>query len=487
MNAPRSALALLALAAGTLAACKPTYDSAVPFTCVENIDCPSGFSCLSTYCVRDDAGGVPNQLQRSTAVIAPVMRVDRDRNGLMSCWTRDEENDNPLGSAYGAFLAADGSVSETVRLATFDTRGAQPLIDCAPIPNSGGKVLVAAWVQRFGTATIQLAVWSPDTPNGFTGTTSAFYSETDPDPSLLIPQALEMTIVGDRAWVPFSAPLRGTNINLPTHRMIRLAVGAAELAAGAPQRDEIVRSIGPSEYYFARFIGSGSPDGAFLVFSSLFMKFGFVAADSTRATLRDSIPSGQPGFSIPLAARTIVDPTTPQQFAMLWPDPVENAPTIGTVYRVAWGDNASTRLTLGPTLPFERIYTTRPASFEHNGSLYIFGTAPAGTEIAPRPLDAAMDDAAVDATVAETGAAGDASTAQPAPLVMYRMPWLAGNGQPVETVRTIPRILGDSVVPAASAAVMPDGTHFGLVWSEYYPQSPGHGARYALYMSRFEL
>ncbi|MEI8255984.1 MAG: hypothetical protein WCJ30_09970 [Deltaproteobacteria bacterium] len=486
-KAVRNVLLGLSAAVSVGSCARTDYQHTIPFTC-SNGTCPAGFRCSSSYCIQDDAPALPNLVQRSTARFIPTMRRDPDRNGMLTCWTREEEAGVEAGSVYGSFMTADGTVSAAVPLASFDTRGITMLVDCAPIPGTNGKILVAAWLQRYGVGEIQLAVWSPNENNGIEGSARAFYVEAAPIPQLFVPASMLITVVGDRVWVPFQQALP-TGAGQPSFHVLRLRVGAAELAAGAPIRDEIVPRTSPGEFYLSRFFGVGS-EGAWLQFGSLFSGFGFFSDTGTGTAsglLRSGVPASNPGFPFPIGASTVMGPMGPlRQLAMLWNDSLEPA-TIGQNYRIVWGSEGVGLLSVGPRLPFSRLDTIYPATMVRDGSMYVFGSPT--VPVPPASLDAG-DDAAVDASTTDIADVADRPDANfnLGPLVMYRYPWGASDGTAAEVVRTIPRSLGSAVVPAASAQAFPDNRHFGLAWVEFYPpDSSGHGARYALYMQRFEF
>jgi hypothetical protein len=380
-------------------------------------------------------------------------------------------------------------------------------------------VLVAVWLQgqdlsagdggTTGRTEMKLYVWSPREPNGFVGSSSSFYTEVSPDRTFMPNPLLQIDLVGDRVWVPFAWGLSdeasaGHGVGL---RVGIFAVGAAEVAQGAPQRTISIDPTTPNFVEVATQI-RGSATGAWLRIADASPFLGFI---NPTGTIR-SPTNSETGFFSLLATRQFNETNsdggfvrTVEQAAALIPN---NSPAVlgEPWYRIGWMTTASRVTAPGPRLPFLRTDTPSPGALRIGSDLYIFGS-PTGTPVEPQSLeDAGAADGAAASDAAEDGATGADATAGDAaedgavapdagrassfgrsPFVMYKIPWGAPSGARVAPVRTIEHRVAEAQVTAAAAALMPGAPDFfGLSWVEVYPSdAAGHGVRYAIYAQRY--
>jgi len=433
---------------------------------------------------------------RSQALFTPALYDDPERGGLVACWTRTEEQNQPEGGAFAAFLSEDGTVHPAVRLGSFDTRG-ESAVGCAPIPHSGGKILVSVWHQNTDRAEQQILVWSPATPNGYeTGSSGGYYTETNAAPSQVVPipaaygYGYGVDVVGDRVWVPMLQTLPNTDTTAigAQFRLVRLQVGEQERASGIPLRDEFLGRTTFFERWRLQFVSGVG--GAWWLFADD-MRLNFLSETERRSTLRYPIDAylsgGLPGYTAPLATNTRGDPTAPEQeLAVLWHDCSE--PTAaGSLLRVAWLSNATLNLypnvTLGPLLPLRRLDTAHPGSMQVDGQLYVFGTPDETlSPVVPHTCTPGVEPP-------NTSVSRDETTRSHGPLTVYRIHWGAAQDVQPEVVDTLERTIGDTIIPTAVARPFQNGRAYGLAWIEFYPPNPtvGNGATYALYLHRYTL
>src|SRR5262249_34916178 len=118
----------------------------------------------------------------------------------------------------------------------FDARAQEFIATCAPIPDSGGKVLVAVWSQARlqGRPVTQLFIWSPAVANGDRGNSALFHEGRSDYPGNILVRSRAAVVDGE-AWV--IAHIQRATDEFP--RLWRFRVNKTALATGAPIQEQL--------------------------------------------------------------------------------------------------------------------------------------------------------------------------------------------------------------------------------------------------------
>lgn len=462
-----------------LAGCvEPRFPSGqFAFSCAGDGRCPEGYYCSADLCLREGEAPLPPVLDRSAAPFRIKAYPDRDRNGVVFCWTRREDRDSQRGELQAAFMGADGTVRGPVTLAVFNSLAAETAAMCTPVPNSGGRLLVTVATNRATVERTELGVWAPTSTNGTEGPpiSSLLFTESSEYRNGFERDFIEPDLAGDEVWVPvrhMNAQPDSTNAET---RVVRLRVRAGELDTMRVRRDVLYEGLYAPTYGGLGFRCSNGMAPCWLYMNALNGTFGLVENEPTMenpTVLFQPTPS-QRELGYPIGSN-------PTEHASLWQDPAETGGELVS-FRIGWVRPRTSSIVCGPRLPFARFDTQFPGTFADATHVYVIG-ARAGDDLPPRDLNpcrAPMRMAGMPVVNPVERGTGPASR-----LRVYRVGWSATAGSRWEQVAEIPRDrLGNRPVVSAAGLPVSAGGPIALAWLEYVPaeQLGTRSTRYELY------